>query len=56
MIIHLAYLIYRKQQHIHMKTIQQNNSIKYYLPVSAPTPPKKTVKKTHQKPPAHQNL
>jgi len=46
MIIHLAYLINKKQQHIHMNTTQQNNPIKYYLPVSAPNPPQKTAKKT----------
>ena len=46
MIIHLAYLIYKKQQHIHMNTIQQNNPIKYYLPVSALTPHQKNCEKT----------
>ena len=31
MIIHLAY--YKKQQHIDMNAIQQNNTINYFLPV-----------------------
>ena len=44
MFIHLAYLIYKKQ-HIYMNTMQQKNPTKYYLPVSAPSPPQETTKK-----------
>ena len=56
MINHLAYLIYKKQVHIHMNKMQQNNPIKYYLPGISPHPTPRNCKKRHQKPPTLQNL